>query len=883
MAAPRPGGARGFTLSDIVLLLAIIAISVASVSAYRIVGEANAQTVSQRLSADTTEVRTNLSRKARLTVPPTSIAGLVATVGPDQITRSSFNAFAGPLLASDTNTLASLEWAPMVPDAGRMAFEDRVRGQGAIDFAIVELGADGIALPAGQRADYFPVEFAEPFTDTSEVIGLDLGAEAIRRGAIERARDTASIVATPPITVAIGGAGVVLVVPAYAGGAAPATVDERRAAFLGVAVAIYRPNVLLEDAAGTLTREDVAVALVDLGPVDVLGVGSRGLAESDVTIAAQKQFGALAAPTAVEIVAAVLAADALDRETVADGSGDDATPAYSTYEFAGRRQAVVLLTGPSYGAALATQPLPIVLTAVAALAAVSLYAVQRRRFEGALGSAAARLRSVLSASPDAFVGLDDRGRVVDWSDQAERLFDLPRSIAIGRRIASLLEMPRAARREERPETGAIETALASLPEPGDSMVLELVALRSDGTRLPVDVTMAVSPTDARWSVACFVRDATERHRSRDELLRSRAAEAIGELTGRLAHDFNNLLGIIVGTLDLAREDLDDRPDTQRLLDMAVAAGIRGADVTKALLAVARRSALAPTDMDINDVVREVTPLLRQAVGSEIAVVLDLAPEPVMSHLDTSGLTNSLLNLAINAAHAMPTGGQLTIVTRPGPDEDCTVTVSDTGVGIAPEALAMVFEPFFTTKKGGTGLGLAIVRGFAEQSEGSATIESALGVGTTVRLQLPPSRGDVVTPIASVPSVVTGSECVVVVDDEGGLRQIAATWLKNAGYDVHMAGSGPAGLQVVLDVKPKLLVTDVIMPGEYGGLELARRARDAFPDLRIVLASGYAGVDLEGVIESGLPLLEKPYRRQALVEAARAALDSPIPLGVISVR
>jgi PAS domain S-box-containing protein len=564
--------------------------------------------------------------------------------------------------------------------------------------------------------------------------------------------------------------------------------------------------------------------------------------------------------------------------TVADAPG----AILNDVSFGDRRLLLVLQPGATYAARLATDPLPIALTAAAAAAAVALYAVQRRRFEGALRKAAARLRSVLAASPDAFIGLDDRGRIVDWSDQAAGLFGLPRNEALNRRVASLLAVPRAGADIDRAASG-MERVLAGLPSRGESLALELVGLRSDGTRLPVEVTMAVSPTATQWSVACFVRDVTDRRQAREELLRARAREAIGDLTGRLAHDFNNLLGIIVGTLDLARDDLGDRPDALELLDMAIDAGVRGTDITKALLAVARRQALAPADVDVNEAVRDVAPLLRQAAGSEIDVILDLAPGPVLAHLDPGGLTNSVLNLVINGAHAMPSGGAIRVSSR-SENGACTITVTDTGTGMSPEVLARVFEPFFTTRPGGTGLGLAIVHGFAAQSGGSVAIESAVGIGTTVTLHLPGARGSVPAPApAAPPRTLTGTERVVVVDDEGGLRDIASAWLRAAGYQVHTASSGPEGLEIVRAVRPRLLLTDVIMPGAYGGFELAQRARAEIPDLRIVLVSGYAGRDLDGVIDSGLHLLEKPYRRRDVIEAVRAALDAPGAVGLLEPR
>lgn len=856
------------SLNAIVLVVAFGAILIATGSAWFVVEGTNATAVGERIASDTAETGALFARlSSGLRTAPVSTAGLMATVG-DVVSKDTFNSYAAPLLEEDL--LVAIRWVPYVPGDQRPTFEATIRQSGLLEFAITDRAADGTYSAAGTRDAYYPVMYQEPFAEAGDVIGYDMGTNAERFAAIEDARDTGALVVTPPVMVTVGlpdggapFAGQLLMQPAYIGGVRPETLEERRSQFLGVAVAVFKPQSLLTRAAGGQRFDDLAIFLYDLGPLD-----QDQLPYDQAILVASK-------PSTVTPTIAVPPAEVID-------AGYKAPPGsvYGVYEvsWGNRREWLVAAAGSRYAANLATSTLPIVLTALASLAAVALYAVQRRRFEGALAGAAARLRSVLSASPDAFVGLDEQGRVVDWSEQATRLFEIPRAAALGRRVSSLLEVQPGRQPAGGAPDAPVEAALATLPTSGSTIAMELTALRANGVPVPVDVTMAISPTATRWTVACFIRDATERYRSRDELLRARATEAIGELTGRLAHDFNNLLGIIVGTLDLARDDLEDRPETQRLLDMAMAAGVRGADVTKALLAVARRQALAPADLDLNDTVREVFPLLRQAVGAEITVELDLADEPVMSHLDPGGLTNAVLNLVINAAHAMPEGGIIRVRTRCN-DDGCTIAVADTGVGIPPEALARVFEPFYTTKKGGTGLGLAIVLGFANQSKGTASIDSKVGVGTTVTLHLPSARGEVQATTAVVPEVTTGTERVLVVDDESGLREIAARWLLDAGYQVWQAPSGPAAFAMLDSVQPQLLVTDVVMPGEYGGLELARRARAAMPDLRIVLASGYAGVDLEGVIESGLPLLEKPYRRASLLTASRQALDASVPLGL----
>ena len=855
----RPSG------NAIVLVVAFGAILVATGSAWFAVEATNRATARDRITSDAAETAALFARfSGGIEVAPIAASGLMATVG-DAITKDSFNAFSGPLLNEDN--LVSIRWVPYVAGDQRQAFEDRIRLSGLLDFSINDRLADGAYQPAGVRPDYYPVLFSEPFTEAGEVIGYDMGSDPTRRAAIEDARDSGVPVVTPLVQVTIQQAGIakkidgqLLMQPAYMGGARPTTLQDRRSQFLGVAVSVFIPKALLDAAARGLRFEDVSFYLYDLGPTDVAPVD---YADAKVITASASTVGEPVPPPPGSVLHPGYEPSAEEWYGIAEVTRS------------GRNMFLVAAPGPMYASKYAVSPTPIVLTALASLVSVGLYAFQRRRFEGALASAAARLSSVLSASPDAFIGLDEQGRVIDWSDQASRLFGMDRTEAVGRPVAALLEVqPGTPGRAD----GDVDAALASLPGGGDTATMELTAVRSDGTRVPVDVTMAISPSSARWAIACFVRDATERYRSRDELLRARATEAIGELTGRLAHDFNNLLGIVVGTLDLARDDLDDRPETQRLLDMAIAAGTRGADVTKALLAVARRSALAPTDLDLNDTVRDVFPLLRQAVGGEITVHLELDDRPVMSHLDPGGLTNAVLNLTINAAHAMVNGGTLTVATR-RTNDGCELSVADTGCGIPPETLARVFEPFFTTKSGGTGLGLAIVMGFARQSRGTATIESTVGIGTTVTLHLPTARGEGVPVSSTLPVIVTGTERVLVVDDETGLREIAARWLSDAGYTVFQAGTGPAALAMLAEADPQLLVSDVVMPGEFGGLELAKRARAAMPDLRIILASGYAGVDLEGVIESGLPLLEKPYRRATLLAASRQTLDASVPVGL----
>ncbi len=852
MRRPRALGGRplGSVLIPGFVLVASAAFSVSAVS---LITRANLAAYEERLTGDTTQAAALFGKlTTSVAVGPAAVAGLAATVGPDNLTAAGFNAFTAPLL--DSQVLVTLEWVPRVLAADLAAFEEQVRSRGFLDFAVYSLNADGTQAAPATTGDLYPVTLAEPRAENIALLGFDVGSDAVRRQVIEQARDTASFVATTSVRLNAGGTGTLVVVPAYSGGAAPSSSEDRRAAFLGAAIGVYRPQELMDRATLQLSGDDISIALFDLG------------------------FDASATPDNPTLIAYRPSANGTSQAPPTYPEAGDPRARSVPVSFAGRQLMLVGIAGVRYAEVGAVPTWPIIVTALACVLAAAVYVRQRRQFEYRLRSSAARLRSVVSASPDAFIGLDSQGRIVDWSTQAAKMFGIAADQVMGRSIASLLEVTS----EPTTSTAApvsFDMAMQTLAEPsrpGDSVTLELIALRLDGTLLPVEVTIAPSAVESRWSIACFVRDATERLQAREDILRARQSEAMGQLTGRLAHDFNNLLGIVVGTLDLARDELEDRPGTRELVDMALDAGMRGADVTRALLAMARGEGLAPADVDLNRLITEFAPLLRQTAGSGIALQLDLCAEPTLAHVDASGFTNALLNLAINSIHAMAGSGTLGVRTRCSETGDFVVEITDSGPGMPPDVAARAFEPFFTTKhhRTGTGLGLPIVHAFATQSGGSVNLESAPGEGTTVRLVLPSARtGEAAALVPDADGHAGGTERVLLVDDEPELRKIVSVWLTNAGYQVTVAGSGPEALVLLEADPPDLIVSDVIMPGPWGGLELALKARALHPGIAIVMVSGYVGADLKGVIESGLPLVEKPYRRQVLLTAVRTALDA----------
>jgi CheY-like chemotaxis protein len=374
-------------------------------------------------------------------------------------------------------------------------------------------------------------------------------------------------------------------------------------------------------------------------------------------------------------------------------------------------------------------------------------------------------------------------------------------------------------------------------------------------------------------------------------------EAIGNLTGGLAHDFNNLLGVIIGNLDMAKSNGGLSPEDAELVADAADAALRGAELTRRLLAFARRQKLDPTDIAINDLVGGIVGLIRRTLGEDISIVTDLAESVWSVHADPAQLEAAVVNLATNARDAMPNGGRLLISTGNHhldadyaalhteliPGDYAMIQVTDTGTGIAPEALDRIFEPFFTTKDQGkgTGLGLSMVFGFIKQSGGHINVYSEPGRGTTFRLYLPRLHADgaveaaEASPVAA-PETWGGSETVLLVEDNEAMRRVARRQLEVLGYRVLEAGEAAAALEILTGDRIDLLFSDIVMPGGVSGFDLARSAIARWPHLKVLLTSGFPEARLNGSSDAiaGIRLLSKPYRRDDLARALRESLDAP---------
>jgi signal transduction histidine kinase len=418
------------------------------------------------------------------------------------------------------------------------------------------------------------------------------------------------------------------------------------------------------------------------------------------------------------------------------------------------------------------------------------------------------------------------------------------------------------------------------------------------TRFPV-----FGESDRPIGIGTIATDMTERRQAEERLRQAQRLEALGRLTGGVAHDFNNLLAVVLGNLRLLEEELQDRPDLLEMAKEAIDATLSGSELTGRLLAIGQSQKLKPEVTDLNEVLAGMVRMLRRVLGESIEIQLALGSQSWNVRIDRGQLEGCLLNLAINSRDAMPTGGRLILAAsnkmveggavHPGasgappdvplglpPGAYVELTVRDTGVGMPPEILEKALQPFFTTKPSGqgSGLGLSIVHGFVAQSGGHLEITSVVGGGTTVMLRFPRCEESAqglaaASPLDHVPSA--HGEHILVVEDQLSIRRWLGRQLRRFGYRVHEAAEANAALRHLEGpARIDLVLTDVVLPGETGGLGVCRAALLRRPAPALVLMTGHAAGILQGMSAdlADAPVLRKPIEPAALSRALRAALD-----------
>jgi PAS domain S-box-containing protein len=415
--------------------------------------------------------------------------------------------------------------------------------------------------------------------------------------------------------------------------------------------------------------------------------------------------------------------------------------------------------------------------------------------------------------------------------------------------------------------------------------------RKDGGVIEVEITTRAIEFDGQPAALSLAMDVTERNHVEEQLRQSQKMEALGQLTGGIAHDFNNILNVILANVDALREeDLGAAP--KHRLGRIGGAVDRAVDLTRQLLSFARKQPLRAQVTDVNALVVATSQLLRRSLGPQVEIDTVLSSELWPVKVDRPQLEAALVNLCVNARDAMPEGGKVLIETRnEALDEDyaarnpsavagdfAVLAVSDTGIGMVPEVMAQVFDPFFTTKEAGkgTGLGLSMVYGFIKQSRGHIKVSSDPGRGTTFKIYLPRTTEAASQSARPEQSAMPrGHERILVVEDDPAVRASTAEQLQSLGYDVASAVDGAAALAAVeVAHEPyDMVLTDVMMP-RLGGKALADAVTLRWPKTRIVFMSGYAedAIVHDGVIDSGVLLLSKPFGKSELAQTVRQALD-----------
>ncbi|MGA2919559.1 MAG: ATP-binding protein [Candidatus Sulfotelmatobacter sp.] len=421
--------------------------------------------------------------------------------------------------------------------------------------------------------------------------------------------------------------------------------------------------------------------------------------------------------------------------------------------------------------------------------------------------------------------------------------------------------------------------------------------RRDGVGTVVRVSgRAVSFADNERAFELFAEDVTERRALEQQLQQSQKMEAVGRLAGGIAHDFNNLLMVISGYSEFLLDRLGPDPALRGPAQEIAGASQRASSLTRQLLAFSRKQMLAPKILDLNEVVTENLKLLTRVIGEDIDLVM--VPAAVLGSVraDAGQIDQVIMNLAVNARDAMPTGGKLTIETsnvsldeeyarfhaplRPG--DYVMLSISDTGQGMDSETQSHIFEPFFTTKgTKGTGLGLSTVYGIVKQSGGYIWVSSEAGKGTTFKIYFPrvAERAETVAQVVSSEEAVLtepGTETILLAEDEANLRYLARQFLEKQGYKVIEAADGAAAMQIAVAHEGviHLLLTDVIMPG-MNGRELAQRISEIRPQTKVLYMSGYTEnvIGHDGTLDAGVSLLQKPFTLRDLKSKVREVLDS----------
>ena len=500
----------------------------------------------------------------------------------------------------------------------------------------------------------------------------------------------------------------------------------------------------------------------------------------------------------------------------------------------------------------------------------------RKQIERDLIYSERRFRAVAESTREGIVIADITGAIVFCNPAAAELFAYQQNEVLGRPLTTL--MP------ERYRTTHLEGIARERP-------VELHGLKKDGTEFPIELSLSSWALDELLFFTGMIRDISARKHLEQELRQAQKMDAVGQLAGGVAHDFNNLLTVILGYCELLLGGMP--PDDRRRDDLVEIqkAGTSATTLTSQLLAFGRKQIFEPAVLDLNAVITNVSGILKRAVGEAVELDLQLSPGLALVKADGGQVEQILMNLAVNARDAMASGGRIVIETGSvmvdnefrrthigalvGPH--VVIAVTDTGTGMTPEVQARLFEPFFTTKPAGkgSGLGLASVYGIVKQNRGSIGVDSQVGRGTTIKIFWPATDEIATSAGAGRERPATGSETILIVEDNAALRRLACRTLAQCGYTVFGAADAAEALKASDEMSAlDLLLTDIVMPGMSGPM-LASQLVACRPGLLVLFMSGYTDETIvrQGVLEAGTAFLQKPFTAAGLSGKVRQVLDA----------
>lgn len=511
-------------------------------------------------------------------------------------------------------------------------------------------------------------------------------------------------------------------------------------------------------------------------------------------------------------------------------------------------------------------------------AALRIENQQRRYAEGQLRHSLSLLHSTLESTADGIVVVANDGQVTNCNQKFMEMWNIPRMAISGLRETQLIAS--ATPQVEDPES--FLSGLKNISAAPDAISFDSFEMK-DGRILerysqPQRVDGMI--VGRVWSF----RDVTHSRLLEEDLRQSQKMEAIGRLSGSVAHDFNNFLMLISGYASQILDDTSLRQSHRTSCEQMISATRRAAALTRQLLAFSRKNPATPQVLDLNAVLSSISNMLQRLLSDRIQLALNLWPKMLPIFADPSQIELMIMNLAINARDAMPSGGILSITTSsetspvpdlsgPEPAQYVVLEVRDTGLGMSPEVKKHIFEPFFTTKGvgEGTGLGLSTVYGIAEQANGYVTVESEIGQGTAFRIYIPQSIGAVPEKSAEIaPPPLTGDETILFAEDESGIRIMTRAFLESLGYKVLDAENGKEALKISREYNDSidLLITDILMP-EMRGDDLLRAVKKERPDITALFISGYMEL---GNGTGPTPIVEKPFTFPELSRHVRDVLD-----------